>query len=157
MAWAGMCVTQCCHGHPPHPRWKNTTKLNWSITQRCSAFLFFSIWFFFTLNLCVSVRACACVCVCVFECVRVCECLSVCVSVCECACRWVYSVRVGCTLWLSVKYRYWLNCGNLEKHMLASKHAQVLANSIPHHVPIWEKWWMHECKYWYLNICLLDC
>lgn len=82
-------------------------------------------------------------------------------SVCECACRWGLWDK---SLWMSEMHRYWLNCWILEekkkkkfKHMLACNHAQVLANSIPHHVLIWEKWWMHECKYWYLNICLLDC
>lgn len=153
MASAKMCVwLSAVTGILHIPAGKKKKKHNQAELEHHSTLLcFFFFFFFYIKSVCLCVRACMCVCV------RVCECVSVCLSVCECACRWVYSVRVGCTLWLSVKYRYWLNCWNLEKHMLASKHAQVLANNIPHHVPIWEKWWMHECKYWYLNICLLDC
>lgn len=144
MASAGMCVTQCCHRHPPHPRWKKNT--NWAELEHHSTLLSFFFFFFFTLILCVRVCVCLCMCACVSA------------RACECACRWVYSTRVGCTLWLSVKYRYWLNCGKILKNTcLHLNMHRLLANSIPHHVRIWEKWWMHECKYWYLNICLLDC
>lgn len=87
-ASAGMCVTQCCHRHPPHPCWRrkktHTAELEHHSVPLC----------FLTLNLCV----CACVWVCV--CVCVCACLFICVSVGmhadECT-----SVRVGWILWLS--------------------------------------------------------